>query len=394
MGTSVFLQAAADVVVTAPALTAEQLLVQQPRSGMLLSEVIDTMMAALHRTNSDSPDRPYLGCEVALRFLSTTHQAAQLCNSGGPPAFARYMRQPHKQPLATWSEYRYLGSPTVMTDMTTASSGESEARQEAYQQVEVRQNSEVEWSKVRWLLVMEDGAWRVDGVFSEEPDEPDDGQLYRDLEAVAKAAPLDLETQRRLFAEFDADSSGALDEQEIALIVSRLGIRISGEEMHKLYREVDTDGSGEIEFDEFSALLSRANAGCAQGDFAAKLSRFATTESPREVVDLVMRGLRNPNEPHQHAGAAQAVRYCAPTNRASGLTPESFATYLEEPWYRVMVEWEQMEIDEEADIDVSGNTAEVEVVLRRSPSDSPSVVAFRLSRHNARWLIDSLDIVN
>jgi hypothetical protein len=238
MGTSVFLQATADVVVTAPALTAEQLLVQQPRSGMLLSEVIDTMMAALHRTNSDSPDRPYLGCEVALRFLSTTHQAAQLCNSGGPPAFARYMRQPHKQPLATWSEYRYLGSPTVMTDMTTASSGESEARQEAYQQVEVRQNSEVEWSKVRWLLVMEDGAWRVDGVFSEEPDEPDDGQLYRDLEAVAKAAPLDLETQRRLFAEFDADSSGALDEQEIALIVSRLGIRISGEEMHKLYREV------------------------------------------------------------------------------------------------------------------------------------------------------------
>jgi hypothetical protein len=80
-----------------------------------------------------------------------------------------------------------------------------------------------------------------------------------------------------------------------------------------------------------------------------------------------MRGLRNPNEPHQHAGAAQAVRYCAPTNRASGLTPESFATYLEEPWYRVMVEWEQMEIDEEADIDVSGNTAEVRSVLRSKP---------------------------
>ena len=37
---------------------------------------------------------------------------------------------------------------------------------------------------------------------------------------------------------------------------------------------------------------------------------------------------RYPNEPYQHYGATRAVRYCSPTNRASSLTPEAFASYL------------------------------------------------------------------
>ena len=48
--------------------------------------------------------------------------------------------------------------------------------------------------------------------------------------------------------------------------------------------------------------------------------------------------------------------------------------------------------DDDDDIDASGNTAEVEVLVRRDPADSFSVVSFQMSRHDARWLVDGLGI--
>ena len=86
------------------------------------------------------------------------------------------------------------------------------------------------------------------------------------------------------------------------------------------------------------------------------------------------------------------VRHCSPTNRASTLAPEDFARYLREPWYAILGEWEEMELDDEDDIDASGNTAEVEALIRRNPADSFSVVNVRLSRHDNRWLIEGLQI--
>jgi len=51
-----------------------------------------------------------------------------------------------------------------------------------------------------------------------------------------------------------------------------------------------------------------------------------------------------------------------------------------------------MELDDDEDVDASGNTAEVEALVRRDAADSFSVVNFHLSRHDARWLIDSIAI--
>lgn len=402
-------------VVSGPALNAEQLQAERPGPRVEVREVIDSMMASVHRDHLNTPQHPYLGCEVAMRFLSSTHQAASFEKQGGPPAFERYLRQPHKQTLTDWREYRTVGRPIVIERPNHP--------WEAYQQVEVRPSAAAEWSTIRWLLVKEpfvpqegeDGgdlelgyasggqyAWRVDGVFSEEPDEINPS-LYDELSAVAKEAPLDVETQRRLFDEFDEDGSGAIDEAEIWAIVRRLGIMIKVPDatgcwatgragLRRLIAEIDDDKSGEIEFDEFAALLQRANGGCAQADFAAALARSATTETPREVIEQVMVGMRKPDVPYKDHGAARAVRYCSPTNGASSLTPEAFAGYLREPWYRCLLEWEEMELDDEEDVDASGNTAEVEVLIRRDPKDSFSVVSFILSRHNARWLIDSLSI--
>ena len=67
------------------------------------------MMHALHASSWDSP-RPYFGFEVALRFLSPSHQ----CAGARPRDFFRYLRQPHKQSLLEWSEYKWEGDPTII----------------------------------------------------------------------------------------------------------------------------------------------------------------------------------------------------------------------------------------------------------------------------------------
>ena len=45
-----------------------------------------------------------------------------------------------------------------------------------------------------------------------------------------------------------------------------------------------------------------------------------------------------------------ATRYCSPQNRASELSPEVFARYLEDPWYSVLAEWDE-KMDDEDDED-------------------------------------------
>ena len=349
------------------------------------------MMSAVHRSNVNSVEHPYLGCDVALRFLASTHQFAGVAEQlGGPPAFERYLRQPHKQPLTTWQEYR-MDSRAIIVERTNHP-------WEAYQQVDVRGSSDAEWSRIRWLLKKEDGAWRVDGVYSEEPDDESDAESFaQDLQDIATSAPLDERTQRRLFEEFDADGSGALDEGEIAECTRRLGVSIDRATLRKLIKEVDDDGSGKIEFEEFSSLLKMANSEWLSrwspdaGNLAKALADSATSGTPQEVVKLVMQGMRFPNVPRPLYGAEQTVRYCSPTNRASRLSSEAFSEYLKEPWYQILGEWEELEVDDD-EIDASQSTCEVECLIRRDPADSFSIVAFQMSRHNGRWLIDALQI--
>ena len=387
--------AVSDAVVAAPLRGADELLTVHPGPDQSPRDVIDTMMSAIHRDHLNSLVHPYLGCEVALRFLASTHQAASFEREGGPPAFERYLRQPHKQSLTTWREYRPVGDPIVVE--------RSMHPWEAYQQLEVRAGDGGEWSTIRWLLLKQldaasgEASWRVEGIYTEEPDEADPQTLYDELRVVSEEAPLDSATQRRLFDEFDEDGSGLIDEGEIWRIVRRLGIQVGGREgLRALYDEADADGSGELDFDEFSALLQRVRhalppgtrtlhhpptsltlnqhrrfswppwlrtptsaaaaaahepprsacarapvatveQGCAKEggapvcDFGAALARSATTEGPREVVEMVMNGLRwcptasesSPGSTHGHGAplgpsARGAPRAGEPATAATG----------------------------------------------------------------------------
>ena len=140
------------------------------------------------------------------------------------------------------------------------------------------------------------------------------------------------------------------------------------------------------------------------------------------------------------------VRYCSPTNKASQLSPQAFASYLREPWceivtsrartrrtqarargpqahrtvravrarrYEILTEWNEFQFEGEAageeeeadelDEDVEAalaerweqlrtSNAEIDVLVRVEPDDDWTIVNWRLSRHNGRWLTDALSI--
>jgi len=60
----------------------------------------------------------------------------------------------------------------------------------------------------------------------------------------------------------------------------------------------------------------------------------------------------------------------------------------------VLTEWDEIDFDddEEDEEDWVGSTADTTVLVKRKGEANWSFVNFMLSRHNGRWLIDSLNI--
>ena len=350
--------------------------VLQPR------ELIQTMMQCLHSSSWDDP-RPYFGFEVALRFLSPSHQ----CFGFLPRDFFRYLRQPHKQTLINWNEYKWAGDTTILEG------------EEAYQQLTVCDKEGV-CQSVRFMLVRVSpnaephSQWAVDAVFVAEPDEevkPDDQKWLVDT----VTSPLPPGEAEDLFAQFDANGDGAISMSEFKDAVARLGIARSEDELRTVVEEVDADRSGVIEYDEFEKLLSMVNERCKLGKLATDVIASKTALEPSKVVETVMQALRKPDDPYPLHGAEVAIRYCSPTNRASQLSPQSFAQYLREPWYAILTEWDEMELeeeDEDEEDEECDGTAEQDVLVKREGDDSWTIVNWQLSKHNGRWLTDSLTI--
>ena len=93
------------------------------------------------------------------------------------------------------------------------------------------------------------------------------------------------------------------------------------------------------------------------------------SDSAADVVLKVMNALRHLDEPYPLHGCEVAIRHCSPSNRASRLTPQSFAQYLSEPWYRIMGEWDELELDDEPEVSPIGSLS----------SDKPSCPAALLT---------------
>lgn len=358
-------------------------LYRQPSPALQPREVIATMMSALHRSSWDEP-RPYFGFEVALRFLAPTHQVAGVT----PRDFQRYLRQPHKQALLEWAEYKWEGELTIINN------------QEAFQQVSVRSGSDSPWTSVRWLLVRVDAGdtphtcWMVDGVLVEEPDQFSGDDWTAGIAQGKTFEPLTEAEMRTAFDRIDTDGSGAISKSELASAVAALGIVRSEAELADVVMEIDADVSGEIEFSEFRGLLEKINSECHTGKFAADLAKSVRElETPSMVIDKVMRALREPDDPYPDHGAEVAIRYCSPTNRASSVSPATFMSYMDEPWYAILGEWDEIEISDDIDeCSVETNACTVQALVKREDDESWTVVDWTLSRHNGRWLTDRLQI--
>src|SRR5687767_8399587 len=69
---------------------------------------------------------------------------------------------------------------------------------------------------------------------------------------------------------FDADSSGAIDSDELGLVMQGLGFGVlTKEEVDALLKDIDTDANGQIEYSEFRKMCK---------------SKMATRDSPDEVL--------------------------------------------------------------------------------------------------------------
>eukprot|EP01062_Namystynia_karyoxenos_P077980 TRINITY_DN7954_c0_g1_i1.p1 TRINITY_DN7954_c0_g1~~TRINITY_DN7954_c0_g1_i1.p1 ORF type:complete len:211 (+),score=100.10 TRINITY_DN7954_c0_g1_i1:86-634(+) len=64
---------------------------------------------------------------------------------------------------------------------------------------------------------------------------------------------------REAFALFDVDSSGSIDQNEMRLLLSGLGIQFTAESFDEWYASIDADHNGKITYEEFAGCL-KANA--------------------------------------------------------------------------------------------------------------------------------------
>eukprot|EP01065_Artemidia_motanka_P029905 TRINITY_DN3596_c5_g1_i1.p1 TRINITY_DN3596_c5_g1~~TRINITY_DN3596_c5_g1_i1.p1 ORF type:complete len:208 (+),score=77.36 TRINITY_DN3596_c5_g1_i1:88-624(+) len=75
---------------------------------------------------------------------------------------------------------------------------------------------------------------------------------------MANGQYLSKEQIKEAFNLFDADGSGAIDAEEMKLVLGGLGFQISDEaHVRELIRKIDTDQSGVIEFAEFEKVVEQ-----------------------------------------------------------------------------------------------------------------------------------------
>jgi hypothetical protein len=80
-------------------------------------------------------------------------------------------------------------------------------------------------------------------------------RLVHDTLKMVQLAVSDASTSIRLFQEIDKDGSGELDKEELADLVTRLGINLSPRRIDEIFYMYDVDQGGTIDMSEFLAFI-------------------------------------------------------------------------------------------------------------------------------------------
>lgn len=120
--------------------------------------------------------------------------------------------------------------------------------------------------------------------------------------------PDELTTFKAVFAEFDADGSGAISTQELGTVMAKLGETVDPETLQKMVDAADTDRSGEVDWNEFLSMMWKARK--ANGT-SAKPVGFAAVAKKVEKVQRLGGTSKNSAEGTTHSySQEEKVAFC------------------------------------------------------------------------------------
>lgn len=105
--------------------------------------------------------------------------------------------------------------------------------------------------------------------------------------------PMEFEDLVAMFSEFDKDKSGAVDKEELFVMMKRMDMEHSVSLAEEFMKEIDEDGSGELEFAEFVALVAMVKRGDKTTRGFAKLTQeLKSTPAAVLAMEASKRNLR------------------------------------------------------------------------------------------------------
>lgn len=111
-------------------------------------------------------------------------------------------------------------------------------------------------------------------------------------------------------------------------------------------------------------------------------------DDPTAVAGKVMSALRNDGVD----GCQTAIDYCSEKNAAKKLEASSFFSYLQEPYYKILSEWDEIEFQDGEVLNDDGSEIDQAALVKRTGDDSWSVVHWKMSKESGAWLMDGMSI--
>eukprot|EP00937_MAST-01D_sp_MAST-1D-sp2_P003280 g3280.t1 len=95
---------------------------------------------------------------------------------------------------------------------------------------------------------------------------------------VAQFSEHELEQYRVAFQQFDADGNGSIDENELNVVMQKVGVSMSRQRLDSMIREVDKDGNKTVEWNEFldmmAAWKAQGGGGAGMAGVVVKAGKF------------------------------------------------------------------------------------------------------------------------